>query len=54
MKMKYEAPNIYILQMNSCTYILGGSDGRGVYTDDPQKPGNALSRQNYSWDENEE
>jgi hypothetical protein len=54
MKMKYEAPNIYILQMNSCTYILGGSDGRSVYTDDPQKPGNALSRRHNFWEEDDE
>lgn len=52
MKKQYKAPKIDI--MNICTVILSGSDGRGVYTDDPQKPGNALSRQNYSWDENEE
>ncbi len=49
MKKQYKAPKIDLLLMNSSTVILSGSDGSGVYTDDPQKPGNALSRQFDSW-----
>jgi hypothetical protein len=52
MKKQYKAPKIDII--NSCTVILSGSDGRSVYTDDPQKPGNALSRQFDSWSEDDE
>ena len=54
MKKQYKTPKIVALQMNSSTVILSGSDGRSVYTDDPQKPGNALSRQFDSWSEDDE
>lgn len=51
MKKMYQLPAINVLQLEACK-ILSGSDGTGVYTDDPQKPGNALSRRrNDSWDE---
>lgn len=52
MKKQYKAPKIDI--MNISTVILSGSDGSGVYTDDPQKPGNALSRRYKSWEEDDE
>ena len=52
MKKQYKAPEIEII--NCSTVILSGSDGSGVYTDDPQKPGNALSRQYKSWEEDDE
>ena len=54
MKKQYKTPKIVVLQMNSSTVILSGSDGSGVYTDDPQKPGNALGRRHESWDEDDE
>ena len=53
MKKMYQLPTINDLQLEACE-ILSGSDGTGVYTDDPQNPGNALSRRNGhindSWD----
>ena len=52
MKKQYKAPEIDII--SSSTVILSGSDGSGVYTDDPQKPGNALGRRHESWDEDDE
>ena len=54
MKKQYKTPKIVVLLMDSSTDILTVSDGNGVYTDDPQKPGNALSRQFDSWSEDDE
>ena len=54
MKKQYKAPKIKMSLIDSSTDFLTVSDGNGVYTDDPQKPGNALSRRHKSWIEDEE
>lgn len=54
MKKKYETPIIYKVQLHRGAHLLSGSNGNGVYTDDPQKPGNALSRQHDFWEEDDE
>lgn len=54
MKKQYKTPKIKMLLMDSSTDILTVSDGNGVYTDDPQKPGNALSRRHNFWEEDDE
>ena len=55
MKRIYPRPSTTIVQLESHQCILQGS---GVYTDDPQRPGAALSRRhggwNDIWDEEEE
>ena len=55
MKRIYSRPSMTVVQMESRQSVLQGS---GVYTDDPQRPGAALSRQrggwNGLWDDEEE
>ena len=51
MKNDYSKPCIKTILIQQTSHILEGS---GVYTDDPQSPGSALSRQNRDnswWDE---
>ena len=54
MKKTYSKPQTEVFTV-SVMPLLSCSPGSGVYTDDPQNPGNALSRRmDYSWDEDEE
>ena len=51
MKRKYSRPSMTVAQIENRQAILQGSPGSGVYTDDPQLPGAALSRQRGGWDD---
>lgn len=55
MKKTYQIPAIKVIQLGAYKQVLAGSPGKGVYTDDPQKPGNALGRyQNNLWDDEDD
>ena len=51
MKKEYSKPCFKTIIIHRALHLLEGS---GVYTDDPQKPGQALSRGNSSWWDDEE
>ena len=58
MKKNYISPSIMMLAISQQSVIMtsGDTDTLPYYTDDPQKPGNALSRRRSKglWDDEEE
>ena len=50
MKKNYSKPLIEVVHIQPFALMAGSK----VYTDDPQKPSNALSRDRYSWDDEDE
>lgn len=58
MKRKYSTPNMVIFKIQTTKLVMnsvnGETDTVPIYTDDPQAPGNSLSRQRSVWDEEEE
>ena len=53
MKKRYQVPAVRSIQLGFSRHILTVSGGTGVYTDDPQKPEDALSRYNNDfWNDN--
>ena len=58
MKRKYSAPNMVIFKIQTAKLVMNSVDGETytipIYTDDPQVPGNSLSRQHSVWNEEEE
>lgn len=56
MKRKYSTPNMVTFQILTAKLVMnsGETDTIPVYPNDPQNPGNSLSRQRSVWDEEEE
>lgn len=50
MKKEYSKPSTKVMVLQPSRLLQGS----GVYTDDPQKPGAALSRRRGLWDDDEE
>lgn len=51
MKRTYFQPSMKELETDCDDLIMASTDTTNVYTDDPQNPGNALSRGYDVWDE---
>ena len=49
MKKEYSKPTMTTMFVAPSSLLQGS----GVYTDDPQKPGSALSREQGAWDDQE-
>ena len=58
MKRKYSTPNMEIFEIMTAQLVMDSGDSQTdiipVYPDDPQTPGNSLSRQRSIWNEEEQ